>query len=52
MTRKKKYASLDEVLEASRKLTHEEHMERVKKAVEGSLRRSGVLKTKKKRRNL
>jgi len=49
MARKKIKTSLDEAIERSRKLTHEENMERVRKAVEGSLRRSGILKSKKKR---
>lgn len=47
MARKKIQTPLEEAIEESMKLTHEEHMERVRKAVEGSLRRSGVLKAKK-----
>ncbi len=46
VTSKKFKTSLEEALKESMKLTPEEHMERVRKAVEGSLRRSGVLKTK------
>jgi len=43
---------LDKEIEESLKLTPEEHMERVRLAVEGSLRRNGVLKARKKRRPL
>ncbi|GEM_PF-2664842 len=49
MARKKIKTSLDVALEEGLKMTHEENMDRVRKAVEGSLRRSGVLKAKKKR---
>ena len=52
MVSKKFQKPLQKALEESLKLTHDEHMERVKKAVEGSLRRNGVLKAKKKRRAL
>lgn len=52
MVSKKFQDPLMKACEASLKLTHDEHMERVKKAVEGSLRRSGVFKTKKKRNTL
>ena len=39
--------SLKELIEESRKLSDEEHMERCRRAIEGSLRRSGALKGKK-----
>ena len=52
MVSKKFRKSLDEAIQESLKLTHDEHMDRVKKAVEGSLMRNGVLKAKKKRRSL
>lgn len=38
---------LQEALEESMKLSDEEHMERCRRAIEGSLRRSGALKGKK-----
>lgn len=37
---------LEEAIEESMKLSHEEHLERCRRAIEGSLRRSGVLKGK------
>jgi len=39
--------TLQELIEESRKLSDEEHMERCRRAIEGSLRQSGALKGKK-----
>jgi len=52
MTRKavhkkaKEKTPLQEVIEESMKLSHEEHLERCRRAIEGSLRLSGALKGK------
>jgi hypothetical protein len=37
---------LQEAIEESRKLSYEEHLERCRRAIEGSLRRSGAIKGK------